>query len=149
QGLNLLDEEGRTERACEWLRQGPCEPFTGVTALFVDGFTDFTRSQHELLATLAGRVKELWLSLPDEEGDDRAELFARPRATLERLREMGGIAFLCEERLNPAAVSSGLQHLERQLFRPQRSLTPSGDASGVSCIEAPGMLGEVRLVARR
>jgi ATP-dependent helicase/DNAse subunit B len=156
-GLNLLDEEGRAERACELLREGRCDPFAGVGAVFVDGFTDFTRTQLDLLAALAGRVKELWLTLPDEDGDDRPELFARPRVTLEHLRERSGSALLCEERLNPGsspptlfdARPAGLRHLERQLFRPQRLLTPSVDAAGIACIEAPGLLGEARLVARR
>jgi ATP-dependent helicase/DNAse subunit B len=41
-----------------------------------------------------------------------------------------------------------LAHLERQLFRPIRSVERSADADGLLLIEAPGMLGEVRLVAR-
>jgi ATP-dependent helicase/DNAse subunit B len=149
QQLHLLDEEGRAVRACELLRQGPCEPFSGISVVFVDGFTDFTRAQLDLLAVLADRVQEIWLTLPDEQGEERAELFARPRLTLQRLRELRGNALLCEERLNVQATPSGLRHLERQLFRPQRSLQPSADATGAMCIEAPGMLGEVRLVARR
>jgi ATP-dependent helicase/DNAse subunit B len=157
QRLNLLDEEGRAERACTLLREGWCEPFADLRSVFVDGFTDFTHSQQELLAALASRAEELWLTLPDEDGDERAELFARPRGTLERLRELLRPALLVEERLNaePSGGTlfdtqlAGLRHLERQLFRPQRSLTPSGDAAGVSCVEAPGMLGEARLVARR
>jgi ATP-dependent helicase/DNAse subunit B len=154
---NLLDEEGSAERARALLREGRCEPFSEVRAVFVDGFTDFTRSQQGLLAALAARVEELWLTLPDENGDDRAELFARSRATLERLRELNSPALLREERLNAAPAGAtlfdtrpaGLRHLERQLFQPHWSLTPPDDAEGVSCIEAPGPLGEARLVARR
>jgi ATP-dependent helicase/DNAse subunit B len=42
-----------------------------------------------------------------------------------------------------------LIHLERQLFRPVREVQKSHDPAGVSLIEAPGVLGEVRLVVRR
>ena len=44
---------------------------------------------------------------------------------------------------------AGLAHLERQLFRPLRAVERSDDATGVALIEAPGVLGEARLVARR
>jgi ATP-dependent helicase/DNAse subunit B len=43
---------------------------------------------------------------------------------------------------------AGLIHLERQLFRPVRAVVPSADADGVALIEAPGAVGEARLVAR-
>ena len=43
----------------------------------------------------------------------------------------------------------GLRHLEEQLFRPLRAVQPTSRADGISLIEAPGMLGEARLVARR
>src|SRR5207247_2551474 len=38
---------------------------------------------------------------------------------------------------------------ERQLFRPLRSVVISDNAEGINCIEAPGMVGETRMVARR
>ncbi|MFO0925736.1 MAG: hypothetical protein U0736_01705 [Gemmataceae bacterium] len=44
---------------------------------------------------------------------------------------------------------AGLAHLARELFRPLRRVTPSADATGLELIEAPGLVGEVRLVARR
>jgi RecB family exonuclease len=44
---------------------------------------------------------------------------------------------------------AGLAHLERNLFRPVRQIQPASDASGLLCLEAPGLVGEARLVARR
>ena len=94
--------------------------------------------------------RKLWLTLPGEEGDERAELFARPRATIRRLASGG--------RKPPDAVTSsgGLRprspdsapRPERQLFRPRQAIFRSAGSDGLLLIEAPGMLGEVRLVAR-
>src|SRR5262249_28332240 len=44
---------------------------------------------------------------------------------------------------------AGLVHVERQLFLPVRDVDPSPDADGVQLVEAPGLLGETRMVARR
>ena len=61
----------------------------------------------------------------------------------------GAIAETTTGGINPPARPAGLVHLERQLFRPLRSVEPSDDPAGLSLIEAPGVLGEVRLVVRR
>ena len=65
--------------------QGLRRPFAEVRAVFVDGFSDFTRPQHEFLELLCEWVEELWIALPGENDDRRRDLFARPRGTLERL----------------------------------------------------------------
>src|SRR5207237_562196 len=36
-----------------------------------------------------------------------------------------------------------------ELFRPVKSVMRAADATGVTCLEAPGLVGEVRLVARQ
>lgn len=83
--LNLFDLEGRLWYARDLLSCGRRRPFEEVRAVFVDGFTDFTRTQREILRGMCVWVEEMWLALPDEEGDERAELFTRPRAVVERL----------------------------------------------------------------
>jgi ATP-dependent helicase/DNAse subunit B len=150
QRLNLFDLEGRVWYARDLLARGRRRPFEEVRAVFVDGFTDFTRTQLKVLLGMCDWVEELWLALPDEEGDERAELFTRPRAVAE------GFARLASGGRQPPDRASGglrpplagLAHFERQLFRPVRSVDRSADADGLLLIEAPGMLGEVRLVAR-
>lgn len=59
----------------------------------VDGFTDWTHTQHELLALLAGRAKQFYIELqtdPEpvsgEAATPRADLFAKTAATLSVLR---------------------------------------------------------------
>ena len=82
----LYDAEGRFWTARELLRGGQARPFAALRHVVVDGFTDFTRTQHEILALLTERVESLFVSLPLEAEADRRDLFAKPRGTLERLR---------------------------------------------------------------
>ena len=143
----LYDLEGRFWYARDLLAHGRRRPFAAVRGVFVDGFTDFTRTQHEILEGLTEWVDELWIALPDEAGEERAELFARPRAIAGRLQRLHAQV----EHLAPSMGSSlpaGLAHIERQLFRPVRKVALSGNADGLLRIEAPGMLGEARMVAR-
>jgi ATP-dependent helicase/nuclease subunit B len=162
----LLDREGRAWHAGELLRLGLRRPYGAVRAIFLDGFTDFTPAQSGVLSVLAQTVEEIWISLPDEPGDDRVELFSRPRRTLRRLEPLGARveSIASSSPLSgtpgrgegndvlPAALQvplpAGLLHLERQLFRPLRRVEAAADSTGVELIEAPGVLGEVRLIAR-
>jgi ATP-dependent helicase/DNAse subunit B len=154
---HLYDAEGRLWHARDLLRAGCHRPFERVQAVFVDGFEDFTRTQHDILQALAGWVEELWIALPDEPDDEeRAELFTRPRLTRERLKSLqpvpqaraeGQLPFEEVEAL--PSLPAGLAHLWRQLFRPLRRVEQSADADGLLCLEAPGLLGEARLVSRQ
>jgi ATP-dependent helicase/DNAse subunit B len=143
---HLHDAQGREANARALLRNGSRAPFADVRTVFVDGFSDFTRGELALLEALCDWTEEVWLALPDEPGDERAELFTRPRTTRRRLEHL-------RLRERPCALASaappGLAHLERQLFRPLRKVVPSGDTTGLALIEAPGLLGEARLVARQ
>ncbi|HZT81035.1 MAG TPA: PD-(D/E)XK nuclease family protein [Gemmataceae bacterium] len=142
----LFDLEGRLWHARDLLARGLRRPFEEGQAVFVDGFTDFTRTQRDLLQALALFVGELWITLPDEPGDDRAELFTRPRATLTRLQLLRPHVEWLDARAGDRPA--GLAHLARQLFRPLRKIEPSGDAAGLLRLEAPGLVGEARLAAR-
>jgi ATP-dependent helicase/nuclease subunit B len=157
---HLHDADGVAARASDLLRKGLRQPFDEVRAVFVDGFGDFTRPQHDILELLSEWVEELWIALPGEETGQRADLFARPRATMERLRKLrpevewlaSGGRKLPDSATNTASGAArpvGLTHLERQIFHPIRTLQRADDSTGVSLIEAPGVLGEVRLVVRR
>src|SRR5262249_14594543 len=78
----LVDVEGRPLLAAQLVpATGLQPPFARVRSVFLAGFTDFTPAQFGVLAILAQHVGEIWASLPDEEGDLRAELFAPSRAT--------------------------------------------------------------------
>jgi ATP-dependent helicase/DNAse subunit B len=140
------DSTDRERRAAEELARGGL--VDDMRCLVVDGFSDFTPGQHALLAALAGRTEEMWISLLDEPGEERAELFARPQTT-RRHFEQGPATLHAPEASPGPALPAGLAHLARQLFRPLRRIEVSPHADGLALIEAPGLLGEVRLVARR
>jgi ATP-dependent helicase/nuclease subunit B len=161
---HLLDPEARLGYARDLLRQGRRRPFAAVRAVFVDGFADFTPSQHAFLEALAETMEEVWLALPDDAVASvsgvppRGELFARAWASLARLQVLlPEVEYLSSSpRSSPGARAEaqglqplGLTHLERQLFQPVHAVARSDNADGLALIEAPGMLGEVRLVARR
>jgi ATP-dependent helicase/DNAse subunit B len=144
--LDLYDEGGRVLRAVELLTQGHREPFAACRAVFVDGFADFTTSQRDLLKALSRWTEEVWIALPDEAADDRAEMFQRPRDVRRALCVMEPQldAGIPESDSRPA----GLRHLGQQLFRPRKLVVRGADADGLLCLEAPGAVGEARMVAR-
>jgi ATP-dependent helicase/DNAse subunit B len=177
----LYDLEGRLGYARDLLARGKREPLAGVRAVFVDGFSGFLRTQLDILTALAGWVEEMWITLPDEPGPERAELFAPSRQALAALAGLrpsvsylgaelaGERRALCPpagppaqgrrlaDRIlgavdNPQAASegrsAGLAHLERELFRPRKLVRRAADAAGLLCLEAPGPVGEARMVAR-
>jgi ATP-dependent helicase/DNAse subunit B len=146
----LHDREGSAWHACELLGRGLRRPYGSVRAVFLDGFTDFTPAQSGVLGVFARDMEEVWFTLPDEPGDERAELFSRPRQTLKQLEQLGVRVEYVAATTDPAGTARppGLTHLERELFRPLRRVLAADDPAGVEVIEAPGVHGEVRLVAR-
>jgi ATP-dependent helicase/DNAse subunit B len=145
---HLYDLEGRVWYARDLLSRGARRPFGQVRAVFVDGFTDFTRTQREILQALCGWAEQVWVALPDEPGPERAELFSQPRGMLLALQSLQPTV----THLPPVAEPdrpAGLAHLERELFRPRQRVRRAQDAAGLLCLEAPGMVGEARMVARQ
>jgi hypothetical protein len=143
--LRLHDGDAREALAAAALREGLPITLDGVRHVFVAGFLDFTPAQQAMLAALSRHVEEVAVGLLDEDGDERAALFARPRRTAATFAQ-------AEQQTHSAGwdtLPAGLAHLARQLFRPLRRVEQSDDAAGIEAIEAPGALGEVRLVARR
>lgn len=131
-------------RATELIKGVMPEPFGLIEQVFVDGFVKFAPVGWRLLGAMAPLVS-LTVCLPDGEAD-REEAFAGVAETKDRLAKMA-------VRVTPSTSKSvtnrpaGLAHLERRLFAS--SGIPSPDGTGVELIEAPGEVGEARLVARR
>jgi ATP-dependent helicase/DNAse subunit B len=144
---HLFDADGRASLACDLLRRGATVPFPDIQMIVLDGFSDFTRVQRDMVTLLAERVAEVWITLPDEPPGDRDELFARPRLTGGALQHLSPES----EWLRPRQedLPAGLAHLERQLFRPLRTVEIADYAEGITLIEAPSVLGEARMVARQ
>lgn len=160
QDHNLYDAEGRFWSARALLRDGQTAPYEGLRLVVADGFSDFTRTQHEILEVLADRVDELFVTLPLErddkpggaahsprDGTRRDDLFARPLATLRQFRQRHE-GLIVEELPRPEkSLWPALAHVEAELFRNSRQPKPAPDTSGIEILPAARQLGEVELVA--
>jgi len=149
---DLYDAEGRFWWARTLLQENPRLPDERLRFVVVDGFTDFTRTQHEILEALARRVEELHVTLPLDDDPGRADLFAKSRQTLERFRERcEKLNYkLYEERLVRRTGSwPAMSHVEAGLFRNPRHARPAPETSGMEIVVASGAWGEVQQVAQR
>jgi ATP-dependent helicase/nuclease subunit B len=144
---HLYDAQGRFWSARELLRDGQLRPFENVRHVFVDGFTDFTRTEHDMLEILAGRVISLSISLPMDADETRPELFAKTNKTLAELRKRHGTVAV---EPMPRRVSGwpALDHLEGHLFAGARRLSDR-DSRGIEIAATSGVRGEIEYVARR
>ena len=143
---DLYDAEGRFWSARALLREGQRRPFECLRTVVVDGFTDFTRTQHEILAILAQWGEEIEISLPGESGKRRQNLFAKSHATLDLLRGYHphlAVDFVQAEMDWPAA-----NVLSRELFGDPRE-RPQADGRGIEVIAASGSRGEWLQIGRR
>lgn len=118
-----------------------------VRTVFVLGCTTFTNAEWSVLEQLAAQAQTMWFSLPDAPVE-QSEAMSTPhvmRAELER--RFGKALTTKRQHVVPFTPRpTGLQHLLEHLFGVTRQ---GADATGVELIEAPGELGEARLVARR
>jgi ATP-dependent helicase/nuclease subunit B len=145
----LYDAEGRFWTARALLRDGKSPSFDALRCVVVDGFADFTRTQHEILALLAQRIETLHVSLALDAGKDRCDLFAKPRRTLEHLRRLH--PSLSIEMLPRAARPSwpALAHVEAELFKSPRLVRVAEETARIEVIEAARAIDELYLVGRR
>ncbi len=125
--------------------------------IVADGFTDFTRTQHEILELLAAAAEEMFITLPLEPEPRREDLFAKPLKTLGELHRRHPRATI--EQL-PRAAECGwpaLAHLERTVFENPRqrdsgrglgTSVPSR-AADIEILAAARRVGEIEMIARR
>ncbi len=161
QGLlehHLYDAEGRFWSARDWLKKTwsandslPVSqiPWAKLRVVMVDGFTDFTRTQYEILGILAQRVEEMWISLPWEATPARGDLFHKPRKTLTELaRRHPDLKRQDLPRPEPSPWPA-MTHLEAALFGNPRHAQAAADTSGLEVLAAASQLGEIELIAAR
>jgi ATP-dependent helicase/nuclease subunit B len=143
----LLHEAAQTWRAARLIHQGKTAPFDGVRSVFLDGFVELTVAEKALVGELTAWAEELWVALPGDEEALRTELFTSAARLRDWLEEVArGARFVTH---SPAtdARPTGIRHLERALFGERSEV--AADGAGLELIEAPGAVGEARLVARR
>ncbi len=149
----LYDAEGRFWLARTLLAGGALLPPVqrqNLELIVVDGFSDFTRTQHEILEYLARRAAQLLITLPLEKEPGREELFAKPRTTLEQLRRRH-LGLQVEWLERPAQPSwPALAHIERFVFANPRHYQPLPQkAERIEILAAASQLAEVELLAKR
>jgi ATP-dependent helicase/nuclease subunit B len=134
-------------RAAQLVRGKMPPPFEEVKQVIVDGFTTFTAVEWRLLESLFPIIN-LSVSLPDDDGA-RVEAFAAVRATRARLASFPERkpSTRSSTRADANPRPNGIEHLANCLFG--KSVKASATADGMELIEAPGELGEARLIARR
>jgi len=150
---DLYDAEGRFWLARSLLGEGALLPPAGCQELqlvVVDGFTDFTRTQHEILEHLAHRTDQMLITLPLEKESGREDLFSKPTRTLQQLRRRHkGMKVEWLDRPVPP-IWPALDHIERRLFANPRSYQPLAQKEDrIEILAAASQLGEVELLAKR
>ncbi|MGD0381958.1 MAG: PD-(D/E)XK nuclease family protein, partial [Thermoguttaceae bacterium] len=145
----LYDAEGRFWSARDWLQQGHRRPFENLRLAVADGFTDFTRTQHEILELLAGWVDEIVISLPLESEPCRSDLFAKPLKTLKELKRRHRNLSVMELPRPENPPWPAIIHLEKNLFINPRRVQPAPCTEGIEILSAAKPQGEMELVGAR
>ncbi len=165
---DLYDAEGRYALACDLLRRGRLGPFARLRLAVVDGFTDFTATQHEILVRLVEKapcLQELLVSLPLEREAGREELFWKPRRTLEDLQSRyRNLTVQWHDRADGFENDWELANLERRIFcDPHHWIDEVDQVTAVKTqavaaeepspkaevVATSGQLAEIEMLARR
>ena len=146
----LFDAEGRFWTARDQLfNKGQRRPYENVRLLVVDGFTDFTRTQHEILQSLATWVPEIIITLPMEPESSRQDLFYKPQKTLLELKRRHPGCTLTFQARPEKTEWPALRHAERFLFSNPREKNTPRDASSIEILPAASPLKEFELIGGR
>lgn len=151
----IYDAEGRFWSARTLLKDGHPGPFRDLTCVVVDGFSDFSRTQYEILESLADMSDRLCVTLPGEApgraGDDRVDLFEKTTAALDALR----LAFAAYEPsvvrldLHDTTRKSTFGHIAAHLFDNPRDVQRSPTHAGLTVMSCVRRTGELETVAQR
>lgn len=155
--LDLFDAEGRFWWARNLLDEGHFKPFAGLRYMFVDGFSDWTPTQWNVLQRLVERCEEAKLALTHENAENsmRPDLFIPTERTLKQFEakfQLNSIQYVGSD----SGDKSHLAHVERWLFVPvaRRDSPREGAASlpaspSIQVLSAPGKSREVEAIARK
>lgn len=143
----LYDAEGRFWSARDVLSRGDFGAFAELSLVVVDGFADFTHTQHEILQHLSTQARQTQISLPLESPLERADLFAKSAHSAERIARLQN----AELWHVPASVMTrpAFLHLARNLFADPRVASKRAAADGITIVSAIGHSGEVGMLVQR
>ncbi len=146
------DAQGRFWRARSVLAEGNWSAFPELNMVVVDGFTDFTSTQYEVLSLLASHAEAMMVTLPTDADDKRQDLFAKPDAAAATLNRLTGNFQVRQTVLKPSpgkTIPPGIETIRKTLFQNARELVPAEQSAGISCFSALGPRAEIRETARR
>jgi ATP-dependent helicase/nuclease subunit B len=148
----LYDTEGKLWQARDALAAGRAT-LPGVRCLILDGFTDLTPTQLQLLDLLSRNLDRLLITLPSPgPGDARARLWLWTNRTRDRLRETFG-SRLTEIQLSAHPPVGLLEKLQRAVFEDRPAIGTNvaehEPLRPLQVIAAAGLDAEVAEVARR
>jgi ATP-dependent helicase/nuclease subunit B len=145
---HCYDAEGRFWAAREALEAGRWGPFADISTVVVDGFTDFTWTQHGILRHLANKAERMWISLQGEDGAERQDLFAKPRTTLEQILKRIPQARVQELNRPMPPLWPAMAHLEQRVFGNPRRQVSAPEPRGIEIWACENQKGELRRIAR-
>jgi ATP-dependent helicase/nuclease subunit B len=144
---HLYDAEGLFWSARDWL--GRLMPVGQTSMVVADGFTDFTRTQHEILEILARRADRMLVALPLESGSQRTDLFGKPLKTLRELQRRHARVELETIAQPERPAWPALAHLETRLFTNPRDARPAENTTGIEILAAGRQIGEIERIGAR
>ena len=145
--LRTFDEEGLFWWARGVLSRGGHRPLERVKLMVVDGFSDFTTTQLQMLRELREIIPQTVLTLDFVEGDERESLGDWARDTRRRVEAHLGQGTLVP--LRPPVETGPLGHLRTGLFAPPGGLSPVPAEGKLHILTCPSRSREVREVLRR
>ena len=141
------DLEGRMWQARNVIANSPAGAaapgLDGIDCVVLDGFTDFTPTQLEIVRLISQRLRRVVITLPFAR-DGRQRLWQWTSRTLERMRRVLGDD-LCE--IDLPAIETPLLAAQDSVFDMDAAKRPAPE--GISIIAAAGIEAEVSTVARR
>jgi len=146
----LFDVEGQIWLARDRLAEAVADDkadlpgLDGVSTLAVDGFTDFTPTQLEMLDLISRKNRRILITLPLDD-DDRERMWFWTRRTLNAIRRQFGPRMSLIEAPTPPAT--GLDRLARTVFDLDAETSDPPD--GLAVISAPNIETEAACAATR
>jgi len=145
-GHRLYDAEGRFWSARDVLSRGEFGPFAGLSLIVVDGFADFTHTQHEILEHLSTQAERMRISLPLETPLRRADLFAKSDHACRRIQKLPAVRVT---ELPGDETETSFTHVAKFLFDNPRDVRRCPHAAGLSVVPTIGRQGEVDMLVER
>ncbi|MCH8830801.1 MAG: PD-(D/E)XK nuclease family protein, partial [Planctomycetes bacterium] len=152
QTAGRYDGEGRFWSARDAVERSGLGPFAELSLVVVDGFTDFTHTQYELLAHIGNSSQQMRISLPLELPLKRSGLFAKSQTALTRLQAIfAEDATVRSEFPQPTTASQlpAVAHLSANLFDNPRHVERLPHADGIELLATAGPIREMEVIALR